>query len=478
MYKSKLVQNLTLLSPKQLTRFQDFVHSPFFNKKKKVAQLLDLIITTKNWKNAFLNKKAIHKRLYPEASTYKERTINQIMSDLQQLFYAFLSQLNFEKQEGFAQSLAVLESSQLQSVPLTEKLIKRTLKKIPQHSSNPLDQLALLHIHAEIANIDLTHKNKSNIQSYEAIIEHLDTSYIIFKTICYMSIYSFKKHYNLDMDTKEEYINKVFQTLQKKHPDNILINTFILSFNLWHYQRLEDYELVKEITLKNLPNYNIHLKTTVLKSLSSFCAIRQISSPEEHMRLQQDAFLWTQLIIEHKIIEAEKAINRFEYSLMFNSGFNLQKLDWCADFVDTYTTYLSDEHREKIYVLQYSTLLIAQKKLDEARDLLNTVEFTVDVDYANKQLLLIKLYYEQKEFISLDYLLESFRIYNIRHPQIAADLRKNRTKFVQLSKKLVMLSTTPLSPAQHSKKKEELITKIKQEAILEKHWLLEKAQAI
>jgi len=85
MKKTKLIALLKKLSPTEMRRFQEYTFSPFFNKNKKVQQLLNILLeNAPDFDSATLEKRKVFEKIYLNQQ-YNELQINNVISDLLQL---------------------------------------------------------------------------------------------------------------------------------------------------------------------------------------------------------------------------------------------------------------------------------------------------------------------------------------------------------------------------------------------------------
>ena len=113
MKKSKLFDLLKPLSTKEIEKFRSYVYSPFFNKNQKLRRLCDYILVfAPDFADQQLEKPNVYKHIFGDQK-YQVLQINNIISDLLQLLYDFLAQLQFQ------------QKPQIQKYLLLEELMNR-----------------------------------------------------------------------------------------------------------------------------------------------------------------------------------------------------------------------------------------------------------------------------------------------------------------------------------------------------------------
>ncbi len=117
MIKCHFVDVLKTFNPDELRKFRDFLNSPYFNKRKKLLELYDIIrdyypfFTDENF-----SRENIYSRLYSDEYNYGK--INESLSALYQLSINFIRQAAFENNSVYP------------DIAFVEELRKRSLKNI------------------------------------------------------------------------------------------------------------------------------------------------------------------------------------------------------------------------------------------------------------------------------------------------------------------------------------------------------------
>ena len=126
MHDSKLIKELRSLTFKELVKFKDYLHSPYYNVGIKPITLFSLIMSTyvmhsKKKVNSFpkkeVNRIRIFGKLFPNQYRYNDEQLRKVRSDLFLLLRNFLAQQVYEKNNGYKKIL------------LLEFHYKRKLKK-------------------------------------------------------------------------------------------------------------------------------------------------------------------------------------------------------------------------------------------------------------------------------------------------------------------------------------------------------------
>jgi len=98
MKNTKLLDIIKELSNKDLRKFKEFVHSPYFNKNEDISKLCDIIyIKARYSKYGELSKKNIFKELFPGIK-FQDNKIRNLISELMKLLEYFLAISDFSEE--------------------------------------------------------------------------------------------------------------------------------------------------------------------------------------------------------------------------------------------------------------------------------------------------------------------------------------------------------------------------------------------
>ncbi len=158
------------------------------------------------------------------------------------------------------------------------------------------------------------------------------------------------------------------------------------------------------------------------------------------------------------------------YKNIITLAFMLNELEWTFHFIEKYTQHLPEEHRESHYNFNMATYHFKKKEYDQVIQLLSHVEYHDFFMQLSAKSLLMKTYFELKEYLPFDSLVHSFKIL-VQSKKVLGYHRDNYINFIKYCRKLLFhekLSSKELS------KLEQEISETKE--LVEKDWLQEKLQ--
>ena len=105
-------------------------------------------------------------------------------------------------------------------------------------------------------------------------------------------------------------------------------------------------------------------------------------------------------------------------------------------FIQHYTEKLSAEHRANALTYNLAKVYFHQAEYDKVIEQLREVEYQSPVYALGSKLLLLLTYFEMGEFLALDSLLDSFRIYLRRNQQISREVKQQYLNVIRFARKL------------------------------------------
>lgn len=154
-------------------------------------------------------------------------------------------------------------------------------------------------------------------------------------------------------------------------------------------------------------------------------------------------------------------------------GTVVKEFEWIYSFIHNYQKYLMEDQREETVQFSLGKYYFEKSDYDKAQDYLITVNpGAINLNLMIRSML-IRIYYTQDEYILLDALLESMKVYINRKKQLAPQYRKPFLNLIKYTKKLVKVN--PYDKAAKAKLRSEI-----EEArpLIAKDWFLEQVDLL
>ncbi|MGB0839057.1 MAG: hypothetical protein ACPGXL_02895 [Chitinophagales bacterium] len=435
MYDSKLIHILRHLSNKQLKLLEDFIASPYFNKKEEIIHFCTFLMRFKPlFQDARMSKKAAYQHILPH-QPYNEKKMSYWMSDFTKLIEQFLVVENINSQPIRKLSYLTRTYLQLNLYKLVQSTLKTTTK---QQRKNPLRDADFYFNQFMIHRDENLFFDRQNLHLYDdslqKAIDNLDIYYL-----------SRKLKYCCEMVSRQNIVASQYELRMldeillylKKNPHNDIPPIAIYSTIL--LTLLEAKEEKHFVHLKDLlKQYNaVFPKSdayTIYMYAINYC-IKQVNGGNE--TYLNDLFqLYQELLKTEIIFENKKEISPWAFTNIVGVGVRNKAYDWTENFIADYKNNLPIHFRKSVYSYNLSYLFFYQKKYTEAQSLLQHIEFDTVLYSINARSLLLRIYYELDELDAFLSLVDSFKMYLKRNKLISQNRKEQYLKFVKYTAKL------------------------------------------
>jgi len=156
-----------------------------------------------------------------------------------------------------------------------------------------------------------------------------------------------------------------------------------------------------------------------------------------------EAFELYKLGLASRLIYRGDYLSRFTYRNIINHGLALNQFEWVKEFMSEYKSALSPQNRENNYTYNLARYHFYIKEYNTCLSHLREAEFN-DISYnLDARRMILRIYFEQDEWISLDYFLDSFRAYIMRKKS-SNKVAKNYAPLVKYTKSFIRNRNKPI----------------------------------
>ncbi|MFK8007170.1 MAG: hypothetical protein AB8H03_12385 [Saprospiraceae bacterium] len=473
MQKSKLIQYLSLFSKQELRNFKDFVDSPYFNKHGKTKELLDQILTIKSWDSPQLQKELIFKKVFSN-QPFEEQLLRTLMSYLVQLIYRFYSQKEQDSKPDIQQIgrlKMALQNGQKKMFEHNSKIWKKTFSASTIRDSNYFLQES--RFQRLLDNFDIKYGKRISGDFLEQALSNFDTFYIGEKLRITCEMLARKQvmgqHYSFSLT--HELIT--FLEKEKSHFESISgVWVYFLIYKMMTENRREDFFELKKRLEKDAPFFKHQEGRDLYTHALNYC-IGKINFGENAFR--KETFELYQQMLTNGLLYVEEVLPQWDYTNIVSLGCDLQEKEWTKDFILAQKKYLPKAEQENTFTYNLAAFHYSQMEYSSAIGLLQKVEFTEGYYNLLTRILMLKIYFETKDWQALEYFLETFRVYLLRNKKLEGSRIKSGLNLVKYTRTLFRLinSTNEISKKQFREKMELLMSQIEiNQKVLNKSWLI------
>jgi hypothetical protein len=472
MFSKKLITLLQTFSKPELNRFRKYLQSPYLNDQPDATRLFDIIhesLRKGSSDGADFEKKRIWQQLFPRKET-DDLHLRRLASDLTQLALQFMV-AEARQQDPLSEALEMQQLLEKQELKKHLAGAERQIDKYLNTAVGKSSQYYYAQFRKHVQTFNQASKTVSTAGYMDRLLpadHYLECFYIVQKLKFYVGWLHYRGFRATDqvMDMIPgfwEYISSSkFADVPIIRVYQQMIACFTEPEREEHFQRLvADLEQFAN----DLPEEDLR---ECYQTAQNYCALKINQGRTEYysvfFNLIKDTIQWGILLENGQISEGV-------FKNTVTIGLRVNEFDWVEQFIRNYAPYLPSNIRENARSFNLANLYSHQKKYDKVIELLRDVEYS-DIVYAlGSKLVLLRTYYESDEFLAMDSLIDSFKIYLRRNKVISKGLKREYNNFLIFLKKLSTLNTShPQAVEKFKKRLQEMPN------IVSKKWLLERIE--
>lgn len=450
-------------------RFRKYLLSPYLNDQEDATRLFDYIDSGLRLKgDSFdVSKEMVWKALYPTRK-FDDKHLRRLASDLNQLALKFMAA---EARQNTPIEEALEMQKVLEKLPLKKQL--GTVERHLQHLFEDVEGQSAEHLLAQFRMHHSIFQRASKIVATSAYIDklapadfYLDCFYLTQKLKYYIAWIQYS-----GVRTTEKNISLIsgfWEYLEEpKFLEVPIINVYLQIVRCFTDPQQEEYFTG---LLESLDKYSGSLTKENLQEgyyiAQNYCALKINQGRTDYYTTY---FSLQKKTVQLGLLLENGALSEAVFKNMITIGLRVGEFSWTENFIEEYHPFLPAGIRENARTFNLANLYSHQKKHARVIELLSNVEYS-DLVYAlGSKLILLRTYYESGEFLALDSLTDSFRIFVRRNKQMSKDLKREYTNFLNFLSKIANISKESPKNIQGLKKKIE-----DSPFVISKKWLLEK----
>lgn len=477
MLRSKLLSLLDSFSNTQLSKFDQFVSSPYFNEHENLLKLYQYLYKNLSDNKLYhsakqLDKEVVWANLY-ENKPFNDAHLRGLASSLLQLAYQFIHAESCHE-DPLKGRVAVMERLKAPSMDKHFSGLARQFTRMkeqqPEEGSTQFHQLYYFHrLHHQ--QIEETGQKQTDFKPLETADRYLDAYYYLEKLKHYCDALGYR---NFVASQPEISLPKGFWDMLEgaKLIDFPLINAYVLVAKMLEKPEQENaFWQLKELLFNNYKRFTQDDQLTLFIHLTNYCINNKINAGQANF--YPALFEVYQQAIETGIFYQNGRLQPQDYKNIITVGLRVEAFNWVETFIQENTHMLPEENQENALTYNLAKVYFFQKEYEKVIEKLREVEYN-DLVYAlGSKLMLLRTYYELGEFIALDSLIDSFRIYLRRNQKISRDMKQQYMNVLRFVKQLSKVAPRDQSALQKIQQKVELCN-----ALAAKQWVLKKIEEL
>jgi hypothetical protein len=472
MTANKLFALLVLFSRYELQGFRKYLLSPWHNENQDLLKLFEIYLSFLPFKmgesEAQIEKKTIWKLLF-EAKAFDDQLLRRLHSELTQHALQFVA-LRQYKQDAARMQIDLLPFLGRLDLPKHFAGIERQLREYFAET-----ELRNADFHQALHKLELACHHRQEQSGTKAIdyvfLEkadyHLDSYYIIQKLKHYCDTLDYRN--TLSLQAEVFLFPDFLQTIsQSRYFEEPAVEGYFLVANMLLKPEDESYfqGLKNLLQLRAARFAPLELRSLYIY-LFNYCIDYKINRGQsEYFHFLFELY---QKGLEQGILFKEGVLPTQDYKNIITVGLHVGAYPWVEQFINTHTTNLPAADQENATNYNLAKVFFHQRRYQQVIEQLQEVEYQ-DIVYAlGSKLMLLKTYYELNEFLALDSLVDSFRVFLQRNKTIAKEVKQQYLNVLRFVKKLS--NTLPRDKGSLEAIKKQIL---ECKALADKAWILEK----
>jgi len=471
MKNTKLLLLLKTLRTREKTRFKEYVHSPFFNKNKKIIRLLELIlIHAPDYNHDDLLKQNVYPHIFPNKK-YDEIKLNNIISDLLQLLYDYFSITHFSNQKVLQKGFLLKELLEKDSSHHFEKNVRRYRQlqnQQPHRSYQFYENEKILYFQLDqFIQTKIKRKYDENLQLAN---DNLDLSYFIskFRMACNMISRNTVINANYQCQYLDELLVLFFE--KKELQEVPALKVYHKTMQMLQGGGEEKYYFeLKQLLDEHISVFPKEEIFTLYQYALNF-SIKKINSGKDSF--YREILELYKVLLSEKIILHNNTLSQWMYKNIVTTAIRLKEFQWTEKFINEYKSLLPPDEQDNAYAYNLAVWYHAQNDYRNALFQLQDVEFTDTSYHLGAKIIQLKSYYELDEEEAFYALVEAFKKYNYRSKDLSDYRKKANDNFLKIAKKVFQIKIRrDKNFPQKKKNVDDLLSEV--EPIANKGWLEE-----
>ncbi len=434
--RSKLISILRTLQPRELRRFEEYVHSPFFNKNENVKLLFDSLAqySASGYIEEELDWERSFRHVFPDIRPEEQR-LRYVMTDLTKLLEDFVGYLEFERADLYRRHKTLMALDNRKLGKYFQQTFEGLLEMNQKQPFRDVDYFFQQHLLYEDAYLHLLHEDNRGIKdTLQLAIDNLDYYYLSNKLrfCCVM----FNRENILQVKYENSLTEQVIEFVKQRKLEDV--PAIAIYFNILSTLRFPEdesyYQKLKEMLTEHIGLFPKTEAKDMYVFALNYC-IKKLNSGR--LEFLDELFELYMALLDKSIIIDNGLMEASDYKNIATVGMRTGNLDWTERFIEEYSQKLPEDVRENIHTYNLAFLSYYRGQFSQSLKLLQQVDFE-DVYYQmDAKVLLLKTYYELQEEEPFFSLVDAFHNFIKRNRTISEYQKTAYLNFVKYAKKLM-----------------------------------------
>ena len=464
MRNSKLIQLLSALDSREWGVLQDFVQSPYFNKRKEVVSLFAFLYERRtDLSGIILDKEAIYAAVFPDAP-YDEKQLSYQFNYLLRLVEDFLVQESLKSDYFLLQRQKLQELLERQQQKHFNFQLGKARQSIVRQELRSKaywrDRYWLAEIEAQAF---MNQRERRYDRSFQDLSDALD-QYYVYEKLRYSCAMV-----NLEAIGATKYdiagIRSLIQDLKSRSELDFHLDIYLKIYECLTAQDNEEtFVLLRKQVEARQAELAQEERREILLFVINICLRKIRLGQSEYYQQALDLY---EMGIRNRTLFVGKNLTHWTFNNVVKLALRVRKYEWLKYFIRENSLHLEPAVRKEAMNFSQAELAYVEGDYGRCLEHLNQVAFTDPQYFLGSRIILIKTFYATGDLDALASQLASFMMFLRRNKQISTDYKQTLLNFCSLLH-LILRS----SPDQKDKVQTK-ITSTRQK--VEGEWLLQVA---
>ena len=438
MSSNKLIRNLEKLSRKEMTRFKEFVFSPYLNKHEEVRRLVAYLSEAyPRLDEKKCKKELLYKSVF-DSGKYSEKQLAPVLTYTQRLLEQFWAYEEFREDTYFQQYLYLRQLRAQQAFGPFERLFTELKEKPEPAPCLGADQTVMRYLLAGEGERYWSQSNKPEFEgSFQKKQEELDEFYLTqkLKDACEAIFRQEMKRDEQPPRLLEAVLQEVEENFEKyQHVPQTI--THYMIYRMLTGNDPDFYQQALDVFQKWEKSFSLVEVSDLYNQFKNYCLIRINQGDQAFL---DNLFGLYQYQLDQGLLLEEGVMLEWNYKNIVAAGLRLKQHEWVRKFIEDYKDKLAPEFKDNAFRFNLASYHLSLKQPHEAMLLLREVEYR-DLRYnLGAKTMLLQTYYELEEYDPLFSLTESFRQLLMRDKTMSENFRKGYYNLFRLTRKAAYL---------------------------------------
>ncbi|WP_143473684.1 hypothetical protein [Flavilitoribacter nigricans] len=405
-----------------MTRFREFVHSPYFNKHRDVRALTQYLDSCYPEFSAFqCDRYRVYKKVFPRKA-HDQGKLAVVFTYTYRLAEQFLAQEMLRSGEAETNHLLLRGMRQVKAFELYQKVLDRSGAQLENAGEQSSTHWWHRYQMASERDYFLNHIiAKRDLSGLNVMEEQLDRFYLAEKLK--NAVEAQVRRNMVKVETESRMLDSAVREVAENLEVYRNIPAIYLYYKLFEMLREKDhrhyYEALQELK-SGESCFPPPERASLYNYFQNYC-IREIN--QNNLEFLQELFRLYQSQLEQELLLEEGYLSEWHYKNIVTVGLRLEELDWVHEFIRTYRDRLRPEVADNAYRFNLAAYYHEAKVYGKVLDLLIKVEYRDPRYNLGAKALLLRTYYELEEDEALYSLVDSFLQY-LQRNQKMSDARR------------------------------------------------------